>query len=74
MAVGEDGRRRGWPYDPDQGDLLRGLGLLDGETVHGSVAPRALPRPVRKRLAAFAAANWPSPWREALALARYPAH
>jgi 2-polyprenyl-6-methoxyphenol hydroxylase-like FAD-dependent oxidoreductase len=56
-------------YDPDQGDLLRGLGLLDGETVHGSVVPRALPRPVRKRLAAFAAANWPSPWREALALA-----
>ncbi len=56
-------------YDPDQGDLLRGLGLLDGETVHGSVAPEALPGPVRERLAAFAAANWPSPWREALALA-----
>jgi 2-polyprenyl-6-methoxyphenol hydroxylase-like FAD-dependent oxidoreductase len=56
-------------YDPEQGDLLRGLGLLDGETVHGSVAPDALPGPVRDRLATFAAANWPSPWREALALA-----
>jgi 2-polyprenyl-6-methoxyphenol hydroxylase-like FAD-dependent oxidoreductase len=56
-------------YDPDQGDLLRDLGLLDGETVHGSVAPEALSGPVRGRLAAFAAANWPSPWREALALA-----
>ena len=56
-------------YDPEQGDLLRGLGLLDGETVHSSVAPEAVPGPVRERLAAFAAANWPSPWREALALA-----
>jgi 2-polyprenyl-6-methoxyphenol hydroxylase-like FAD-dependent oxidoreductase len=56
-------------YDPEQRDLLRDLGLLDGETVHGSLAPGALPEPVRERLAAFAAANWPSPWREALALA-----
>jgi 2-polyprenyl-6-methoxyphenol hydroxylase-like FAD-dependent oxidoreductase len=56
-------------YDPEQGDLLRGLGLLEGETVHASVAPEAVPGPVRERLAAFAAANWPSPWREALALA-----
>jgi 2-polyprenyl-6-methoxyphenol hydroxylase-like FAD-dependent oxidoreductase len=56
-------------YDPEQGDLLRGLGLLDDETVHASLAPEAVPGPVRERLAAFAAANWPSPWREALALA-----
>jgi 2-polyprenyl-6-methoxyphenol hydroxylase-like FAD-dependent oxidoreductase len=56
-------------YDPEQGDLLRDLGLLDGETIHGSLAPEALPGPVRERLGAFAAANWPSPWREALALA-----
>jgi 2-polyprenyl-6-methoxyphenol hydroxylase-like FAD-dependent oxidoreductase len=56
-------------YDPEQGDLLRDRGLLDGETVRGSLAPGALPGPVRERLAAFAAANWPSPWREALALA-----
>jgi 2-polyprenyl-6-methoxyphenol hydroxylase-like FAD-dependent oxidoreductase len=56
-------------YDPEQGDLLRDRGLLDGATVHGSLAPGALPGPVRERLAGFAAANWPSPWREALALA-----
>ena len=56
-------------YDPQQGGLLRSMGLLDGETIHGSLAPGVLPGPVRERLTAFAAANWPSPWREALALA-----
>ncbi len=56
-------------YDPEQGDLLRSLGLLDGETVHGSLVPESLPGPVRERLATFAAANWSSPWREALAAA-----
>jgi 2-polyprenyl-6-methoxyphenol hydroxylase-like FAD-dependent oxidoreductase len=56
-------------YDPEQGDLLRDMGLLDGGTVHGSLAPGALPPRVRERLTRFAAANWPSPWREALALA-----
>jgi len=56
-------------YDPEQRDLLRDMGLLDGEVIHGSLAPGALPGPVRERLAGFAAANWPSPWREALALA-----
>jgi len=56
-------------YDPQQRDLLRDMGVLDGETVHGSLAPGALPGPVRERLTGFAAANWPSPWREALALA-----
>jgi 2-polyprenyl-6-methoxyphenol hydroxylase-like FAD-dependent oxidoreductase len=56
-------------YDPEQRDLLRDMGVLDGETVHGSLAPGALPGPVRERLARFAAANWPSPWREALDLA-----
>jgi 2-polyprenyl-6-methoxyphenol hydroxylase-like FAD-dependent oxidoreductase len=56
-------------YDPQQRDLLRDMGVLDGETVHGSLAPGALPPPVRERLASFAAASWPSPWREALALA-----
>jgi 2-polyprenyl-6-methoxyphenol hydroxylase-like FAD-dependent oxidoreductase len=56
-------------YDPQQRDLLLDMGLLDGETIHGSLAPGALPLPVRERLARFAAANWPSPWREALALA-----
>ena len=56
-------------YDPEQRDLLRDMGLLDGQTVHGSLAPGALPGPVRARLTGFAAANWPSPWREALAIA-----
>jgi 2-polyprenyl-6-methoxyphenol hydroxylase-like FAD-dependent oxidoreductase len=56
-------------YDPEQGGLLRTLGLLDGDIVHGSLASGAMPGPVRERLAAFAAVNWPSPWREALALA-----
>jgi 2-polyprenyl-6-methoxyphenol hydroxylase-like FAD-dependent oxidoreductase len=56
-------------YDPEQGDLLRSLGLLDGQMVHGSVVPEAVPEPLRERLAAFAAANWPSPWREALGVA-----
>jgi 2-polyprenyl-6-methoxyphenol hydroxylase-like FAD-dependent oxidoreductase len=56
-------------YDPQQRDLLRDMGLLDGEIIHGSLAPGALPGAVRERLTAFAAANWPSPWREALALA-----
>jgi 2-polyprenyl-6-methoxyphenol hydroxylase-like FAD-dependent oxidoreductase len=56
-------------YDPEQGGLLRDMGLLDGETVHGSLAPGALPPSVLERLSTFAAANWPSPWREALAIA-----
>jgi 2-polyprenyl-6-methoxyphenol hydroxylase-like FAD-dependent oxidoreductase len=67
-AVGQRRLNLVW-YDPEQGDLLRGLGLLAGETVHASLDPEAVPAPVRDRLAAFAAANWPSPWREALALA-----
>ena len=56
-------------YDPEQRELLHEAGLLDGQTVHGTLAPGALPDPVRTRLAAFAAARWPSPWREALTLA-----
>ena len=56
-------------YDPQQRELLHEAGLLDGETVRGSLAPGALPDAVRGRLAAFASASWPSPWREALALA-----
>ncbi len=72
-AAGETdvGRRRlnmVW-YDPQQRELLRDRGLLEGETIHGSLAPGTLPDPVRERLAQFAAANWPSPWREALELA-----
>jgi 2-polyprenyl-6-methoxyphenol hydroxylase-like FAD-dependent oxidoreductase len=67
-AVGHRRLNLVW-YDPEQSDLLHETGLLDGQTVHGSLAPGALPAPVRQRLADFAAARWPSPWREALALA-----
>ena len=67
-AVGHRRLNLVW-YDPEQRDLLHETGLLDGQTVHGSLAPGALPAPVRRRLADFAAASWPSPWREALAVA-----
>jgi 2-polyprenyl-6-methoxyphenol hydroxylase-like FAD-dependent oxidoreductase len=67
-AVGHRRLNMVW-YDPEQRDLLRDRGLLDGEIIHGSLAPGALPGAVRDRLTGFAAANWPSPWREALALA-----
>jgi 2-polyprenyl-6-methoxyphenol hydroxylase-like FAD-dependent oxidoreductase len=67
-AVGHRRLNLVW-YDPEQRELLHEAGLLDGETVYGSLAPGALPDPVRQRLADFAAARWPSPWREALALA-----
>jgi 2-polyprenyl-6-methoxyphenol hydroxylase-like FAD-dependent oxidoreductase len=67
-AVGHRRLNMVW-YDPEQRDLLHEAGLLDGQTVHGSLAPGALPGPVRQRLADFAAARWPSPWGEALTLA-----
>ena len=67
-AVGHRRLNMVW-YDPEQRELLHEAGLLDGQTVHGSLAPGALPGPVRQRLADFAAARWPSPWREALTLA-----
>jgi 2-polyprenyl-6-methoxyphenol hydroxylase-like FAD-dependent oxidoreductase len=67
-AVGHRRLNLVW-YDPQQRELLHEAGLLDGEVVHGSLAPGALPDRVRQRLADFAAANWPNPWREALGLA-----
>jgi 2-polyprenyl-6-methoxyphenol hydroxylase-like FAD-dependent oxidoreductase len=67
-AVGHRRLNLVW-YDPEQRDLLHEAGLLDGQTVHGSLAPGALRASVRRRLADFAAARWPSPWREALAVA-----
>jgi 2-polyprenyl-6-methoxyphenol hydroxylase-like FAD-dependent oxidoreductase len=67
-AVGHRRLNMVW-YDPQQRELLRDRGLLEGETIHGSLAPGTLPNPVRERLARFAAANWPAPWREALELA-----
>jgi 2-polyprenyl-6-methoxyphenol hydroxylase-like FAD-dependent oxidoreductase len=67
-AVGHRRLNLVW-YDPEQRDLLEEAGLLEGQVVHGSIAPGAFPPDVQKRLAAFAAARWPSPWREALVLA-----
>jgi 2-polyprenyl-6-methoxyphenol hydroxylase-like FAD-dependent oxidoreductase len=67
-AVGHRRLNMVW-YDPQQRELLHEADLLDGQTVHGSLAPGALPAPVRQRLADFATARWPSPWREALTLA-----
>ena len=67
-AVGHRRLNMVW-FDPQQRELLQEAGLLDGETVRGSLAPGALPDDVRQRLTDFAAASWPSPWREALALA-----
>jgi 2-polyprenyl-6-methoxyphenol hydroxylase-like FAD-dependent oxidoreductase len=59
-AVGHRRLNLVW-YDPQQRELLHEAGLLDGQTVHGTLAPGALPGPVRQRLAGFAAAKWPSP-------------
>jgi 2-polyprenyl-6-methoxyphenol hydroxylase-like FAD-dependent oxidoreductase len=67
-AVGHRRLNMVW-YDPQQRELLRDRGLLEGDTIHGSLAPGTLPGPVRQRLAEFAAANWPAPWRQALGLA-----
>jgi len=67
-AVGHRRLNLVW-YDPEQSDLLRSAGLLDGESIRGTLAPGTLPGQVRTRLSDFAAANWPSPWREALTLA-----
>jgi 2-polyprenyl-6-methoxyphenol hydroxylase-like FAD-dependent oxidoreductase len=66
--VGERRLNLVW-YDPQQRDLLEGAGLLEGKVVHGTLAPGALPDLVRERLAVFAEARWPSPWREALGIA-----
>jgi 2-polyprenyl-6-methoxyphenol hydroxylase-like FAD-dependent oxidoreductase len=67
-AVGQRRLNMVW-YDPEQHDLLEETGLLDGHAVRGSIAPGALPADVQERLTAFAAATWPSPWREALMIA-----
>jgi hypothetical protein len=34
-------------YGPEQREMLHEAGLLDGQTVHGSLAPGALPTPPR---------------------------
>jgi 2-polyprenyl-6-methoxyphenol hydroxylase-like FAD-dependent oxidoreductase len=52
--------------DRDRSATVR---TAQGNTFAADLVVGALPAPVRQRLADFAAARWPSPWREALALA-----
>ncbi len=62
------GRRRlniVW-YDPARGELLTGLGLLEGSSVYGSLAAKDVPGSLRDELSAVAEQRWPPPWREAL--------
>jgi 2-polyprenyl-6-methoxyphenol hydroxylase-like FAD-dependent oxidoreductase len=70
------GRRRlnlVW-YDPARSDLLTGSGLLEGSTVHGSLAAADVPAPLREELRMVATQRWPSPWREALDVALRESH
>lgn len=67
----QPGRRRlnlVW-YDPARSDLLADLGLLDGDTVSGSLTPADVPAPLREELGSVASQRWPTPWREALEIA-----
>jgi 2-polyprenyl-6-methoxyphenol hydroxylase-like FAD-dependent oxidoreductase len=65
------GRRRlnlVW-YDPARSELLASRGLLDGATVHGTLAAADVPAPLRRELEIVASQRWPTPWREALQIA-----
>ena len=67
----EPGKRRlnlVW-YDPARSDLLASRGLLEGVSVHGSLAAADVPAPLRKELEVVASQRWPTPWREALQIA-----
>ena len=55
-------------YDP-RSDLLAAHGLLDGSTVHGSLAAGDVPEPLREELRVVSAQNWPTPCREAMDVA-----
>jgi 2-polyprenyl-6-methoxyphenol hydroxylase-like FAD-dependent oxidoreductase len=56
-------------YDPARSELLEEHGLLDGATVHGSLAASDVPEPVRHELEQAASQHWPPPWRQALEIA-----
>jgi len=56
-------------YDPARSDLLASLGLLDGDTVHGSLASADMPGSLRHELGRMASQRWPTPWREAIEIA-----
>ena len=53
-------------YDPARKDLLTSAGLLNGQTVTGSLQADAFPRELCDELTSTADRAWPSPWREAL--------
>ncbi len=56
-------------YDPARSELLEEHGLLQGATVHGSLAASDVPEPIRQELEAAAGQRWPPPWREAFEIA-----
>ncbi len=56
-------------YDPARSELLASLGLLDGDTVHGSLASADVPGSLRHELRRMASQRWPTPWREAIEIA-----
>jgi len=56
-------------YDPARAELLAERGLLDGETVHGTLAAADVPAQLRQELEEVASQRWPTPWREALEIA-----
>ena len=56
-------------YDPARSDLLASLGILEGDTVHGSLASADMPESLRHELGRVASQRWPTPWREALEIA-----
>jgi 2-polyprenyl-6-methoxyphenol hydroxylase-like FAD-dependent oxidoreductase len=67
----QPGRRRlnlVW-YDPARSELLEEHGLLEGATVHGSLAAGDVPQEIRNELEAAASQRWPAPWRQALEIA-----
>jgi 2-polyprenyl-6-methoxyphenol hydroxylase-like FAD-dependent oxidoreductase len=53
-------------YDPAHTELLTGVGLLEGESVYGSLAAADVPAPLREELRALSQRRWPAPWGEAL--------
>lgn len=56
-------------YDPARSELLASRGLLDGLTVHGTLAAADVPESLRQELEMMAHQRWPTPWREALEIA-----
>ena len=56
-------------YDPARSELLASRGLLDGVTVHGSLAAARRARATSPGAGVVAGQRWPTPWREALDIA-----